>query len=168
MFLTDPLFLKMPKSQRKNNASKFIALIKDYLQDKLHLSPKTEYKLGNHAWSSKADIAIELGKNKFFVEVEEGQNHPDTNVTKYWSWIEKEKISNKVILIQIFGSDFYDNNYRSRTELCKFIADKIKETGFDFIYIPIPEERQHKYNENWQIFDLLDQTKRKIKEIVDI
>ena len=42
---------------------------------------------------------------------------PDTNVTKYWFWIEKMKIKEKIILIHVFGSEFYNNNYRSRVEL---------------------------------------------------
>lgn len=109
--------------------------------------------------------AIEFSKAKLFIEIEEGQPHPDTNVTKYWRWMEVENVKDKIILIQVFASEFYDNNYRSRTILCDFIAKKIKESNSNFLYIPIPKEKQHKYSRNWQISDLFDEVKKKIVEV---
>jgi hypothetical protein len=155
----------MKSITRRNNASSFIKAIKDYVEGELGLKCKTEYRLGEDKWCSMADIAIEFSKAKLFIEIEEGQTHPDTNVTKYWNWMEKENIKDKIILIQVFGSKFYDNNYRSRAILCDFIARKIKESNPNFLYISIPKETQHKYSENWQISELFDEVKKKIGEV---
>ena len=90
-----------------------------------------EYRLfkENGLISFKADFSVELSSNTFlFVEVEETQTHPDTNVSKYWMFLEKNKGIN-IILIQIFGRGFTEtkNNYRSRLDLCNFIAGKMSE-----------------------------------------
>lgn len=156
----------MEKKLRRDDAKRFIQEIKIYLEKEHHLQPQCECLLGTDRWCSKADIFVEFKGMKLFVEVEGSQPHPDTNVTKYWYWIDQTKPKGKVVLIHIFGHEFYDNNYRSRTVLCDFLAKKIQEQGIDFVYRPIPVDRQHPWSEKWLISDLLDSAKNEIKEFL--
>lgn len=103
------------------------------------VSPKEEFYINkNKKISFKSDIVISLDKRTIFIEVEESQHHPDTNVSKYWYSIESNEIKESpILLIQIFGKLFYKDNYKSRVELSKFIAKKIKKEypwfGYEFI-----------------------------------
>lgn len=154
------------KKLRRYDAKKFIQQIKVYLEQEHHLQPQREYPLGVERWCSKSDIYVEFNGGKLFIEVEGSQPHPDTNVTKYWYWIEHTKNKGKIILIHVFGNEFYDNNYRSRTALCGFIAEKIKKQSIDFVYYPIPIKKHHSWSENWSISNLLELTKRRINVLL--
>ena len=156
----------MQKKLRRDGAKKFIREIKKYLESEYQLQPKCECLLGTDRWCSKADIFIEFKGIKLFIEVEESQPHPDTNVAKYWYWIDQTKPKGKVVLIHVFGHEFYDNNYRSRTVLCDFLAKKIRKQGINFVYRPIPLEKHHAWSEKWLIFDLLKLTKETINGIL--
>jgi len=149
---------------RKSNASKFIDDINNYLLNSLNKNTTKEYRLGNDIWCSKADLFLADKKNKIFIEVDEGQPHPDTNVLKYWYWMETENIKSKVLLIHVFGSYFYNNNYRSRSQLCRFLVDKMKVQFDNFEYIPVPRDVQHSYDENWTLSSLADETKEILKK----
>ncbi len=80
----------------------------------------------------KADDCIIMDdKHEIFIEIEETQCHPDTNVSKYWMYLEENKDKN-IILIQFFGREFsIKQNYLSRLMLCKFIADKIENENVE-------------------------------------
>ena len=82
---------------RKMTAKQFIRHIDKYIKNILRLDSECEYKMGKDKWSHKADIAVKISKPKIqlFVEVDGEQPHPDTNVTKYWYWLCKNKISKK-------------------------------------------------------------------------
>lgn len=151
---------------RRDDAKKFIQGVQAYLEADHHLRPKCEHRLGTDRWCSKADIFVEFKDVKLFVEVEGSQPHPDTNVTKYWYWIDQTKPKGKVVLIHVFGHEFYDNNYRSRTALCDFLAEKIRRQGVDFVYCPIPVDKHHPWSERWLISDLLDSTKKEINKLI--
>lgn len=157
----------MGKNKRKEIVDNFINKIENYIKNEFQLQIIKQYALGNHKWCSRADIGLDIKNIKLFVEIEEGQPHPDTNVTKYWYWINNEDIKNKVILIQVFGSDFYNNHYRSRSELCSFIANKIIKERYNFEYISIPKGKQHNYTKEWQLLDLLEATQKTIKEKIE-
>jgi len=152
---------------KKTDAKRFIMQIQKYLANTLKIDSKTEYLLGTDRWSHKSDIFAEIKKPKMFlfVEVEGEQSHPDTNVTKYWYWMEKNKIDKKVTLVHVFGSIFYGNNYKSRSELCGFIARKIRNAHRNFVYIPIPKSKHYKDDGTWKLSGLIEQTKNVIKNI---
>ena len=87
-----------------------------------HLNP------GNLKTSFRSDIQISKDVNNLLcIEIEEAQPHPDTNVTKYWPFLEANPHT-RVTLLQIFGRGFMetDNNYASRMQLCKFVANKLE------------------------------------------
>jgi len=152
---------------KRSYAKQFIMRIQEYLINTLKLDPKTEYRLGAYKWSHKADIFVEIKKLKMFlfVEVEGEQSHPDTNVTKYWYWMEKKIIDNKVVLVHVFGPIFYNNNYKSRSELCDFIARKIKREHRNFIYFSIPKSKNYKVDKMPKQSAWLEQTKNVIRNI---
>lgn len=86
-------------------------------------------------WSPVTDFQVRLNNgNRIFVEIEEGQKHPEGNVAKYWWWIEEKHISRdknikKLVLIQLFGKRFQNGaNNKSRVEVCKFLASKMKKS----------------------------------------
>jgi len=90
----------------------------------------------NKGVSFKADVSVRRGENDFiFVEIEEGQPHPDTNVGKYWMYL-RENPATKATLVQILGKEFSvtTNNYKSRVDLAEFIAQKIKKEYPRFEY----------------------------------
>jgi len=179
-FLTMPLYHLGNKNQKgagqlfekiklkKMTAKQFIRHIDKYIKNTLKLDSKCEYRLGEARWSHKADIEVEISKPKMqlFIEVDGEQPHPDTNVTKYWYWMNKNKISKKVVLIHIFGTAFYDSNYRSRSELCNFIANKMHHEFRNFVYISVPKSKHHRSDGKWKLSDLLLPTKRAIRNIV--
>jgi len=154
------------KKFRRDDAKRFIQRIKTYLETEYHLKPKCECLLGTNRWRSKADIFVELKGVKLFIEVEGSQPHPDTNVAKYWYWIDQTKPKGKVVLIHVFGHEFYDNNYRSRTLLCGFLARKIRKQGINFVYRPIPIDKHHPWSEKWLISDLLKLTRKEINRLI--
>ena len=98
-----------------------------------------EVYLSKEKISFKADIQINNDSELIFIEIKESQTHPDTNVSKYWVYLEGN-LNKKVKLIQIFGRGFSEteNNYTSRKKLSEFIAKKIK-LAFpkNFAYVPL-------------------------------
>ena len=98
--------------------------------------------------SYKADIAIHLAENqRIFIEVEETQSHPDSNVLKYWLYLTRNQ-NIKVDLIHIFGREFTSTkrNYKSKIKSSRFLARKMQQDlGLRFNYHPkkllyLPEE----------------------------
>ena len=108
--------------------------------DKYNLKKEFRLSKNNDLKSFKADVFIKLENNyELFLEIEETQNHPDTNVSKYWMYLDK-KPDIKIILLQFFGRTFIGskNNYLSRRELCRFIAKKMNDKLRDrFEYIEL-------------------------------
>jgi len=121
--------------------SKFPSLTNE-VREKLKLIYEkvgSEVRLSKDKFSFKADAKIELNDEIIFIEVEEAQTHPDTNVSKYWMYLQ-ENPDKKIKLIQIFGRAFIEtvNNYASRKKLSEFIAKKIKGSfSENFEYVPI-------------------------------
>lgn len=79
-----------------------------------------EYQLGG--WGD-ADNYCQLDENIFiFLECECTQKHPNTNVLKYWPFLEENK-DYKVILFHYF----YPENKapKNRVRLCRFTASKL-------------------------------------------
>jgi hypothetical protein len=79
----------------------------------------------------RADGILTDGKSLLGLEVECRQNHPDTNVGKFWL-LQKTHPYKKMVLIHVF-TPAYDS-YGSRLELCRFYAAKMK-SDFNFTYI---------------------------------
>lgn len=72
-----------------------------------------------------------------YYEIENRQNHPDTNILKYWPILEGNS-SKKIILIQWY---LQKSKYINRWELAKFIADKIEShVGSRFKYFVTENE----------------------------
>ena len=86
--------------------------------------------------SPKADIGIKKKNGEIIaVEIEIGQTHPDTNVSKYWRMKYRFTKGKKLTLIQVFGPR-YENDYQSRTDLAEFIAKRmIQDYGKTFEYV---------------------------------
>jgi len=69
---------------------------------------------------------------EIFYEIENGQEHPCTNVLKYWPILE-ERLNLKILLIQWL---IKKPKSRNRWELSKFVASKIiKENPDRFKYV---------------------------------
>ena len=87
-----------------------------------------------YKWSPKPDIDLPLDKEtRIFIEIEDTQSHPESNVLKYWWWMEFEEAGTrearrqlkKVVLIQVFGKQFRGENLKLKIDLCKFIATRM-------------------------------------------
>ncbi|MCX5696810.1 MAG: hypothetical protein NTU54_02355 [Candidatus Omnitrophica bacterium] len=86
--------------------------------------------------SPEADMYLRCRNgNLIFIELESMQPHPDTNFVKYWRWGEKYRIGNRIILLQIFGPMFNNENYIARVRNIKFLRNKISLRNFK--YYPI-------------------------------
>ncbi len=79
----------------------------------------------------RADGILTDGRSLLGLEIECRQNHPDTNVGKFWL-LQETRPYERMILIHLF-TPAYDS-YGSRLELCRFYAGKMKAT-FNFTYI---------------------------------
>ena len=74
-----------------------------------------------------------------FVEVENRQKHPQTNVLKIWPFLE-ENPSIKILLIHIILPQKIKKHEpsKNRLKLCKFVGDKLEKLfndRFRYIYI---------------------------------
>lgn len=154
----------MPK---QSSAVKFVGALKEYLKKDFGIDSIPEYHLGHERYSFKSDLYFEVSGINIFIEVEDRQPHPDTNVSKYWQWVEENSIKLPVVLVQIFGKEFYGNNYRSRAELCTFIAEKIKKAGINLSYVSLKPDMLLKNSEDWSIAELFSKTKNILKEIIN-
>jgi hypothetical protein len=85
------------------------------------------------------------GKNKLsnntylYFEIEKGQNHPDTNVLKYWPVLE-ENHELKIILVQWIIKKPRSKN---RWELSKFVGAKMENIlagRFNYCFLEYDEE----------------------------
>lgn len=87
----------------------------------------------------------ELSENtKVYYEIEYGQNHPNTNVLKYWPILEENEALN-IILIQWIIKKPKSKN---RWELSKFIGDKMEKTfPKRFTYCFLEYEERSNINE---------------------
>ncbi|MDO8747742.1 MAG: hypothetical protein Q7J72_01320 [Candidatus Omnitrophota bacterium] len=150
----------------KADLNEFIRNIKNYMLSEYGFGARSEYCLGPERWCFKADIACDIKNGKLIIEIEQGQPHPDTNVAKYWYWLEKSKYKGKLYLIQVFGREFYDNNYKSRADLCQFVAEKISKCHANFKYMSIPGKKSHKWEEDWRIQKLLPEVKNILNSII--
>ncbi len=95
-----------------------------------------QLEIGN-IQSPKADLAIKKKNGDVIaIEIEDGQPHPDTNVTKYWYMKVNFSKRKHLTIIQIF-SPRYKKDYQSRVELCRFVAKRMKQDyPTTFKYIP--------------------------------
>jgi len=79
----------------------------------------------------------------FFLEVEEGQAHPDTNVLKVWPYLEGHP-KHRIFLIQAFLSQ-NQNQDSSRIRLSQWIGNKLgKRFPIRFYYRKITISRNYK------------------------
>jgi hypothetical protein len=123
------------------------------VRDKLNIRypdivhPKEFYLSPKERISFKADIAIHPNDNELLiVEIEEKQSSPDTNVSKYWMYLQDHP-EKKIKIIQVFGEIFHASpqGYHSRKELAGFIAgqmeniykDRFSYKSIDLRYFPI-------------------------------
>lgn len=105
----------------------------------------------------RADGILTDGKSLLALEVECRQNHPDTNVGKFWL-LQKTHPYKKMILIHLF-TPAYDS-YGSRLELCQFYADKMT-ADFDFTYILLDRRKATDFNSVLsEVTTLLDKYRR--------
>jgi len=93
-------------------------------------------------WGRPDGYAIVDGVS-LFVEIENTQKHPDTNVLKYWPFLEEEG-TEKMILVHVFSSQSPGVS-GSRSSLAEWVAKKIcSKFGDKFKYFRIifrmPEE----------------------------
>jgi len=107
----------MKKTDKKNLP---IAMI---LEKELGIIFKNyEYSLDR--WGD-GDNYCPIGNNSLiFLECENTQKHPNTNVLKYWPFLEKNS-STRVVLFQYFFSE--NKAPKNRLALCNFLALKIQE-----------------------------------------
>lgn len=78
----------------------------------------------------RSDGLLTDGRVLLALEVEAGQNHPDTNVGKYWL-LSQYHTYERIILFHVYTPDF--NSYGWRKALGEFYADKMKpEVPIDY------------------------------------
>ena len=97
----------------------------------LNLEFEKGIKLGK--WGI-ADKHAKINDKKFlFLEVETSQKHPDTNVLKYWPYLEENR-KIKIFLIHSFLTNEINRN-GSRINLAEWLANKLqKRFGKRFYY----------------------------------
>jgi len=132
-----------------SRGNKVLSEIKDWIENIenskfLDGKVKMEYhlKVNEDIPEFKADLYIPLKHTKIFIEMESFGGNIDGNVTKYWFWMENNIPTQKVVLIQIVDpqstTERTKRNWRSRTELSKFIGRKIEEAflkKFKFVFL---------------------------------
>lgn len=78
----------------------------------------------------RADALLTDGRKLLAVEVELKQNHPDTNVGKYWI-LSKYHAYESVVLLHVYTPAY--NSYPWRLELGSFYAEKMaREIPFEY------------------------------------
>ncbi|RKD12364.1 hypothetical protein BCY91_11975 [Pelobium manganitolerans] len=102
----------------------------------LHLNMKFEdYEFQLNDWG-ESDNYCQIDDNTFiFLECECTQKHPNTNILKYWPFLEENK-DYKVILFHYF----YPENKapKNRIRLCRFTASKLEaifQERFQYVYL---------------------------------
>src|SRR5690606_22360378 len=81
----------------------------------------------------RADGLLTDGRKLLAVEVELKQNHPDTNVGKYWL-LSRYHAYESVVLIRVYTPAY--NSYPWRMELGCFYAEKMKlELPFEYLLL---------------------------------
>jgi len=87
--------------------------------------------------SFRSDGMLTDGNALLAVEFEAGQNHPDTNVTKYWMLWHQYKKYERIVLIHIYTPLF--SSYPWRMELGRFIAEQMRGQGVPLDYVLMDE-----------------------------
>lgn len=100
-----------------------VAAIEEHIDERL----VAEYQL---ALGCRADYGCQIDERRFlFVEIELSQKHPQTNVVKYWPWLDASE-HRQVLLVQLF----YGNT--SRRRLTSWIGERLAELfGERLIYL---------------------------------
>lgn len=94
-----------------------------------------------------ADLGIMLPNQLIFLEVDNSGTPIDTNVSKYWPWLEAQRPSKPVLLIHILNpKTFTGQSYRSHVMIAQFIADQIARAWPGFLYVQVKDLSN---DENW-------------------
>ena len=154
--------------------NKYPKLTKDViksLKDEGVLIEEEYYLYPEKQRSPKADIIIRKDSNNWIaVEIEETQTHPDTNILKYWEFLEKNK-NLSLKLIQILGRGFVEGktkkgNYVSRVNNCKFLKVKMEDDlNGRFKYV-LEDLKDHGFNCCEDYRAKREEVKDKIIEII--
>lgn len=89
----------------------------------------------------RSDGLLTDGRVLFALEVEAGQNNPDSNVGKYW-FLSQFHTYEKIILFHVYTPDF--NSYGWRKALGEFYANKMQsEIPIDYIQIDCRESSDY-------------------------
>jgi len=135
------------------------------IQREHHLYPEEKQR------SPKADIVIKKGINEWIViEIEECQTHPDTNILKYWEFLEKNK-NLSLKLIHILGRGFAEGktkkgNYISRVNNCKFLKKKMEiDLNNRFRYI-LEDLKDYGFTSSEDYIHKKEEIENKIIEII--
>jgi len=109
----------MNKGKRKS-----IDEITEKIQDKFKMKfEKKQFPLGE--WGN-VDRCHLVNSNKcIFLEIEKGQSHPDTNVSKVWPYL-RENRRVQILLIQVFFAECL-KKYKSRVLLSKWIGCELEK-----------------------------------------
>ena len=94
----------------------------------------------------KPDRHLLLGRTShLFLEVDTAQKHPNTNVVKYWPWLE-ENPDHHILLIQVFNKKPERKPPpENRRQLCEWYGRKIEaalHNRFRYMNIIIGDEQQ--------------------------
>lgn len=93
------------------------------------------------------------------IEIEASQEHPDTNVGKYWLLYDEFKKYKKIILFHIYTPAF--NSYGWRLRLGKFYAEKMESVmPLEYIFLDYRSRQLHEYA------DVLAEIKEKVLDII--
>ena len=105
--------------------------MKEFARSGLRFSAGRQCIPGFPSDGFRADGALTDGQTLLALEVEVRQNHPDTNVGKYWYLFEHHAYK-RVVLFHLFTPAF--NSYGWHLKLGQFYADKMMaELPFEYV-----------------------------------
>ena len=98
-------------------------------------TPLSESELVLGSWG-RADLAGHVVDQAVVaVEVERSQRHPNTNVLKYWPWMDEDR-RRRVFLVQVF--DRASANDSSRQRLATWVGARMeRELGGRFAHVTV-------------------------------
>ncbi|MCK4788145.1 MAG: hypothetical protein KAV87_30660 [Desulfobacteraceae bacterium] len=111
----------------RNSEEKVATLLEDTLGVKFEYSAFKLVKWGNvdEVWGKVDRVAKVCSNKHVFLEVENGQAHPDTNVLKVWPYL-RENRRVRIFLIQAFSPKCLEKS-RARVHLSEWTAHEIEK-----------------------------------------
>ena len=138
--------------------------IKSWFEQEAHgllAEARLEYplRLPRGAPECGADLGIVLPSQLIFLEVDNSGTPVDTNVSKYWPWLETQRPATPVLLIHVLNPlTFQGKSYSAHIVIANFIAEQITKVWPGFRYVQINDLPAA---DTWQ-----QEAIRRVKEVI--